>query len=124
MLLPGPGRGWERAGEGAAPCPLSWVMLPALLHGEQERRAEPCGEGMNPKPTCSHENRLQPGWDFGRGKFFVELIPDWDLRCEPALAYAVFQPGVRNRVSTYSVFRSRWLRFKAGSTPAFLPDLW
>ena len=54
---------------------------------------------------------------------FAELIPDWDLRSEPALAYSVFQPGVRNRVSTYSVFRSRWFQFKVGSTPAFLPDL-
>ena len=98
-------------------------MLPTLLHGEQERRAEPCGEERNPKPTCSHENPLQPGWAFGWGEVFVELIPDWDLRSEPALAYSVFQPGVRNRVSTYSVFRSRWLQFKAGSTPAFLPDL-
>ena len=113
MLLPGHGRGWGRAGEGAAPCPLSRVMPPALLHGEQGRRAEPCGEEMNPIPTCSHENPLQPGWDFGRGEVFAELIPDLDLRSEPELAYSVFQPGVRNRVSTYSVFRSRWL------TPSF-----
>ena len=49
--------------------------------------------------------------------------PRWDLRSEPALAYSVFQPGVRNLVSTYSVFRSRWLQFEAGSTPPFLPDL-
>ena len=53
---------------------------------------------------------------------FVELIPDWDLRSEPASAYSVFPPGARNRVSTYSVFRSRWFQVKAGSTPAFLPD--
>ena len=54
---------------------------------------------------------------------FVELIPDWDLRSGPALAYSVFQPGVRNRESTYSVFRSRWFQFKVGGTPAFPPDL-
>ena len=93
MLLPEPGRGWERAGEGAAPCPLSWVMLPALLHGEQERRAEPCGEGMNPKPTCSHENRLQPGWDFGRGKFFAELIPDGICAANPRWPTPSFSRG-------------------------------
>ena len=78
---------------------------------------------MNTIPTRSHKNPLQPGWDFGRGEVFVELIPDWDLRSEPALAYSVFQPGVRNRVSTYSVFRSRWFQFKVGGTPAFPPDL-
>ena len=49
--------------------------------------------------------------------------PRWDLRSEPALAYSVFQRAVRNLVSTYSVFRSRWLQFEAGSTPPFLPDL-
>ena len=87
------------------------------------RRADP-GLGFAPRARVgllrlSAGAFARPLWK----QVFAELTPDWDLRSEPALAYSVFQPGVGNRVSTYSVFRSRWFQFKVGSTPAFLPDL-